>query len=117
MSANSFFQRLRCLWLTSNRAKDSRQIAVNTAHQCLDKVLNRINYDTHSWSAAQLRGYLRATATPWIDLSLEKTLRQHARTGGEMAQVRSLSIDILEQMVEQKLAKQSAALSTKSAAA
>jgi hypothetical protein len=110
-------KQLRCLWFSRNHAEDSRKIAYKTAHQCLDKVLNRLNRDSHSWSASQLRGYLRATATPWIDLSLEKTLRQHARTGGEMAQVRSQSIDILEQMVEQKLAKQSAPLSTKSAAA
>ena len=116
MSLNLILKRIKYFFRPCKHAEDTLQIADKTAHQCLDKVINRLTCDNCSWSAAQLRGYLRATATPWIDLSLDDMLRQNHRTGGAMAQIRSLSIDILEQMVLQKLEKPSDAHSTKSAA-
>jgi hypothetical protein len=111
------YKQLRCLLKSRDRAEDTRQIAAKTAHQCLDKVIKRLKRDCESWSAAQLRGYLRATAIPWIDSALEEILKQNHRMGGFATQVRSLSLDILEQQVVEKLQKQPAALSSKSAAA
>ena len=111
------YKQLRCLLNSRDRAEDSRQIAEKTAHQCLDKAVKRLSRDCESWSAAQLRGYLRATAIPWIDSALEEILKQHHRAGGFPAQVRSLSLDILEELVVEKLRKQPVALSTESAAA
>ena len=111
------YKQLRCLLNSRDSAEDTRQIAEKTAQQCLDKVVKRLCRDCESWSAAQLRGYLRATAIPWIDSALEESSKQNHRTGGFPAQVRSLSLDILEELVVQKLRKQPAALSAESAAA
>ena len=111
------YKQLRCLLNSRDSAEDTRQIAEKTAQQCLDKVVKRLCRDCESWSAAQLRGYLRATAIPWIDSALEEMLRKKHQTGGFVTQARSLSLDILEQLVAQKLQKQSIAHATESAAA
>lgn len=110
-------KQLRRLLKSRDDTADPRQIAKKTAQQCLDKVVRRLKRDCESWSTAQLRGYLRATAMPWIDSTLEEISRKNHRTGGFVAQVRLLSLDILEQLVVQEFQQQSAALAAESAAA
>jgi hypothetical protein len=109
------WKKFQCLFISRHRTEDSRQIAEKTARLCLDKALKRL-HDSETWSAAELRGYLRATATPWVDSALEKLLPSGHRSGSVAAEIKALSLSILEQLVLQKLHAQPVVLRTKSAA-
>jgi hypothetical protein len=111
------FKRARDLLMSWRHAEDSRQIAAKIAHQCLDRAMHRLWRGDDSLSDSQLRGYLRATAAPWIDLAIEERSKQRTLTGGFAAQVRTLAFELLEQYVVQTVKPQPMTISRKSAAA
>jgi hypothetical protein len=97
------WKKLRRLFISGEFVVNCRPIAEKTANLCMDMIENRLNRDCVRWTSAQLRGYLRAVATPWIDLAIEEVIIQNRQTSGFSARVRSLALDILEQLVIQKL--------------
>ncbi|MCC6125498.1 MAG: hypothetical protein IT426_11080 [Pirellulales bacterium] len=103
MSFPQAWKHLRRLFIFGDPAVNCRPIAAKAAQLCFDKIGNRLNRSCVRGTSAQLRGYLRAIATPWIDLAIEEVIIQNHRTGGFASQVRSLALDILEQLVVQKL--------------
>jgi len=117
MSSLFIWKQLRRHLVTRNRAEDSRLIAEKAAHRSLDYVLEILAGGCAAWSDSQLRGYLRATAAPRIDLELAALLPYHLRTGGFGSQVRSTSLDILQELVIQKLKNRQASHSAETAAA
>jgi hypothetical protein len=114
---SSFFMKLRRFFSFRNPTETCSQIAVETAHRCLDNVVQRMNRDCGSWSEAQLHGYLRAVAVPCIDSALKEISPQYYQTVNVQAKVKGLAFDTLKQLVIEKLKKQRFAHSAGAAAA
>jgi hypothetical protein len=91
--------------------------AVKSAKECVEKVWRRLTRTSETISTAQLRGYLRSTATPVIDATLEKLIPAQDRAGGVLEQVRTSALQLLEQMIVEKLQQSKATVSSQSAAA
>jgi hypothetical protein len=95
----------------------SNEIAAKTARKCLKRVVSRVDREGANWSSAQLRGYLRAISTPWIDGAIDDITAIRPRTEEFLSVVRIHTLNTLEQLVLQELKNRPFAHSLRAAAA
>jgi hypothetical protein len=98
----SFFSKIRRYFI-GHPKKTPSEIAVETAHRCLEKVVNRMDRDCEFWSEAKLHGYLRAVAIPCIDSALTEISADYPLIEKSQTKIEVLAFDTLEDLVLEKI--------------
>jgi hypothetical protein len=105
--------------MTSRAALDDADcIAQITARKCLEKLTkSERKLMSFGWSMAQIRGYLRAVAAPWIDASLHEITVERPRTQKIFSLLKKHILDTMERLVLQELDQRAQSMTSKSVAA